>query len=240
MADNWNEWLTGTPEQQAADWDRSSREYRKIRSSPEYQALRYMQDKGIDSPDRSRDPREMRMAMMADTLYPSRTSDAGELVKDTADYALAMGQRLRDTALRAEQELQHGNYLNAASLTARTPLAAVYPPAAAGTPGSPDDWRPVARKNGVPDSHILAFDLLTDPETYISAPVRGPAAMIAPALPMLAGRAALSRADDVLRVIDHARRGRGAATYLVDQSGDVIRRLRNSPRTSPMALEYTR
>jgi len=247
MADSWHEWLTGTPDQQAADWQANTAEYEKAKSSNTYQLLRRLGDTGLYDPQAgtSIDPREARMRMVADTFYPRRTSDAWNAEKAAADYAFAMGQRVRDTALRAAQELAQGEVGSAAGLAARTPLAALYPPASAGTPGADDDWRPVARKNGVPEASILAMDVLTDPETWITAPVSGPAAFVVPALPIAAGRAMASKTDDLVRAVDRVRRGPGVATHLVDQSGDVIRQLKNSPlvRGTPapqLRIEYAK
>lgn len=222
MADTWSEYLFGSPERRQADIEYQQRQFDAARSSPEYQALRRMAYKG----DPDFDPRIDMMHVptpdggaVLDTLYPRRSSQAFDDEKAAYDYAMQMGMRLRDTALRGAQELVAGNPLKAAGYGMRAPLAALYPPAASGTPGSPDDWRENARRQGVSEGYIQAFDIGTDPETWVTAPVRGPMAFVVPALPMAAARAA----------------GR------VDRYGDVIRRLRSAqpaPRLGLPAPSY--
>jgi hypothetical protein len=247
MADSWYEWLQGSPESEARDQAIQQAEWEKTKASPMYAALRRMQDTGIYDQERGTtyDPRALRMNMASNSFYPRMGTEAWDDEKEAIDYAMAMGQRSRDTALRAVQEAYQGNYSDAISLAARSPVAAVYPPASAGTPGAEDDWRPVARKNGVPNSHILAFDIATDPETYLAAPVRGPMAFVVPAMPYAAARLGghgLSKADDVLRAVgraaDQAAYGKGVTTQLVDDAGEVIRRLRNSPEAPRLRIEY--
>jgi hypothetical protein len=247
MADSWYEWLQGSPESEARDQAIQRAEWEKTKSLPMYKALRGMHDTAIYDEARGTtyDPRELRMNMAANSFYPRMGTEAWDDEKAGIDYAFAMGQRVRDTALRAAQEAYQGNFEDAASLAARAPAAALYPPAASGTPGSEDDWRPVARENGVPEPHILGFDLLTDPETYLTAPVAGPMGFVAPAIPMAAaklGARGLSKADDVLRAVgraaDQAAYGKGATTQLVDDAGEVIRRLRNSPKAPRLRIEY--
>jgi len=247
MADSWYEWLQGSPESQARDQAMQRYEWERVKADPEYQALRMRHDQGVYVPGRttSYDPRELRMDMASDAFYPRMGTEAWDREKEVIDYALSMGQRLRDTGLRSAQEAVKGNFADAAALALRTPSAAFYPPAAAGTPGAKDDWRPVARKNGVPEASIVAFDWLTDPEMYVAAPVSGPAAFVVPALPFTAaklGAKGLSKADDVLRAVgraaDAAAYGKGVPTQLIDNSGDVIRRLRNSPEAPRLRIEY--
>jgi hypothetical protein len=247
MADSWYEWMQGSPESEARDQAIQRSEWERTKSQPLYKALRSMHDTAIydDARGTTYDPRELRMNMAANSFYPRMGTEAWDDEKAAADYALAMGQRVRDTGLRSYQELSHGNLGKALELSARTVPAALYPPAAAGTPGSSDDWRPVARKGGVPEAHIMAFDLLTDPETYVAAPVRGPMAFIAPAMPFAAaklGARGFSRADDVMRAVgraaDQAAYGKGVPTQLVDDAGEVIRRLRNSPEAPRLRIEY--
>jgi hypothetical protein len=240
------DWLQGSPEQRLSDLDAQQVEWAKKTSSPAYRALRARHDTPIYDPaiGITVDPRRERMNMVADELYPRRTSDALQAEGNAYDYAMLMGQRMRDTALRGVQEGTKGNYLKSLELVARSPVAAVYPPASAGTYGAPDDWREQARKDGVSEAAIMAFDYGTDPEMWVTAPVRGPLAFVVPALPMAAARSAARTGDDALRLIgnaaDAARYGRGAPTHLVDEAGDVIRRLRNSPQSTQLRIEYAR
>lgn len=245
MADSWYEWAQGSPESEARDQAIQRAEWEKAKASKLYQALRGMDEYYDPQNGTSYDPRAMRMNMTASAFYPRMGTEAWDAEKAAIDYALSMGQRLRDTGLRSAQEAVKGNFGEAASLAARAPAAAFYPPASAGTPGSKDDWRPVARKNGIPEAHITAFDWLTDPEMYVSAPLSGPASFIVPALPFAAakvGAKGLSKADDLLRAVgraaDTAAYGRGVPTSLVDDAGDAIRRLRNSPEAPRLRIEY--
>lgn len=247
MADSWYEWLQGSPESEARDQAIQRAEWERTKASPVYRALRGMHDTPIY--DRSRgttyDPREMRMNMAANSFYPRMGTEAWDDENAAIDYVSNMGARVRDTGLRAVQEAYQGNYSDAASLAARALPSALYPPASSGTAGSADDWRPVARKNGVPESSILAFDIATNPETYINAPVRGPMAMVVPGLPFAAaklGVSGASKADDIMRAVgraaDQAAYGKGVTTQLVDDAGEVIRRLRNSPDAPRLRIEY--
>lgn len=247
MADSWYEWLQGSPESEARDQAIQRAEWERTKVSPVYRALRGMHDTPIY--DRSRgttyDPREMRMNMAANSFYPRMGTEAWDDENAAIDYVSNMGARVRDTGLRAVQEAYQGNYSDAASLAARALPSALYPPASSGTAGSADDWRPVARKNGVPESSILAFDIATNPETYINAPVRGPMAMVVPGLPFAAaklGAKGFSKADDIMRAVgraaDQAAYGKGVTTQLVDDAGEVIRRLRNSPDAPRLRIEY--
>jgi hypothetical protein len=131
--------------------------------------------------------------------------------------------RPRDTLIKAAQAAGSGDGWKAAELAARAPLSTVYWPAAAGTPDSPDDWRKDASELGISDGNILALDLLTDPETYMALPIPLAAAGKASAA-MRAGKAA-----GLARGLDAMRYGSGVPAHLVDQYGDVIRRLRNAP-----------
>lgn len=247
MADSWYEWMQGSPESEARDQAIQRAEWEKTKSSPMYQALRGLQDTPLYDKARGTtyDPRAMRMDMASNSFYPRMGTEAWDAESAAIDYAMAMGQRVRDTGLRAAQEAYQGNYSDASGLAARALPSAVYPPSAAGTPGSADDWRPVARKNGVSEASILAFDIGTDPETYLAAPVRGPMAFVAPALPFVAakmGSKGLSKADDIMRAVgraaDQAAYGKGVTTQLVDDAGEVVRRLRNSPEAPRLRIEY--
>jgi hypothetical protein len=235
MADTWSDWTWGSPDRRLEDLEYQRAKWNEKTSSPFYQAFRSMHDEPIWDKERgvTVDPRALRMEMVMDELSPRRSSDAFDAEAAVSDYALAFGQRMRDTGLRAVQEANSGNYGNALGLAMRTPVAGLAPMAAAGTPGSPDDWRPRAAKNGVSPTSIMAFDLLTDPETWITAPVAGPLGYVAPVMPLKMAGAVANRADDVLRLLgrtgDAAAYGRGAPTYLVDEAGETIRRLRNSP-----------
>lgn len=249
MADNWYEYAQGSPEQRLADLEYQRKQLDAAKRSPEYRMLRRLSRS--DRVDLGYDPREAMLDVatpdrgkVADNLYPRRTSDAAKDLEGAADYVTMMGTRLRDTALRSAQEAAAGNYGDAGALALRAPLAAVYPPAAAGIPDSPDDWRERARKAGIPESHITMVDWGTDPEMLISAPLAGPAAYVVPALPFAAarlGRRMAPHADDALRAVgrafDTAMHGPGARTELIDEAGEAIRRLKNSPR---IGVEYGR
>jgi hypothetical protein len=244
MADTWMDWLQGSPDRRLDDIEHQRAEYAKKVASPVWRALASRRDDAIMLPGGPVDPREARMAMVQNELLPRRSSDAWDAEAEAADYALAFGQRMRDTGLRAVQEAAQGNWGNSAKLAASTPFAGAVPSLSAGTPGSSDDWRPVARRSGVPEKYIFGFDVATDPEMWVTAPVRGPAAFIAPALPMALARAGARRGDDLIRALgrytDSAIHGDGAATYLVDSAGETIRRLRNSPEVPAMSIEYAR
>lgn len=232
MADNWYDYFYGSPEQNAADQLDRQRKWEQTTSSPAYRALRRLSDNPVEFDGRVMDPRAMRMGMVADTLYPSRNTEyVGDLTSKPGELYSAVFEttmRPRDTLIRAGQEIAGENYLKAAELLARAPLSVVYPPAAAGTPGSDDDWREDARRLGISDGNIAAIDIGTDPETYLPVPI--PFMAAGRAIPMARG------------AMSAARYGRGVPTHLVDMSGDEIRRLLNSPRTrsKPMAIEYVR
>lgn len=241
MAESFYDYLQGSPEQRLADLEYQRKQLEAAKQSPEYRVMRRLSRS--DQVDLPYDPREAMLDVatpdrgkVADNLYPRRTSDAAEDMDGAVDYVSMMGSRLRDTAIRSAQEAAAGNYGNAGSLALRAPLAAVYPPAAAGTPDSPDDWRVAARKAGIPESHITMVDWGTDPEMWVSAPIAGPAAFVVPALPIAAarlGRRMAPHADDALRAVgkafDTAMHGPGARTELIDEAGEAIRRLKNSP-----------
>lgn len=231
MAD-FMDWLQGSSERRLQDLEAQKRQYDKITGTPDYRALRAMRDEPIGDID----PRSVRMSMVMDQLTPMRSSDAADSEVAALDYAFNMGVRPRDTAIRAAQELSQGNHGTAAGLAASALPSMLIPSMAAGTRGAPDDWRESARKAGVSEGNIALIDYGTDPEMYVAAPLKGPAAFLAPALPMAVARGAMGRADDVLRAIERARYGQGASTYLVDPAGEVIRRLRNSPPSMPLAL----
>jgi hypothetical protein len=82
----------------------------------------------------------------------------------------------------------------------------VYPPLGEGRPGGPRDWRESASRLGISDSNVMALDIGTDPLTYVGLPI---------------GRG--------MRAAQALRYGGGKPAYLIDSSGDVIRRLRATP-----------
>lgn len=200
MADSWGEWLGGDPARRARDLQATGEEFGKVRASPQYQALRGLSV--MNFPDRQVDPRAVRMQMAQDALANPRSSDAWDAEAAAANYLFDMGGRVRDTALKAVHSASDGDLLGAAALSARAPVAALYPPAGAGMRGQPDDWREGAIKSGAHPGWVTAIDLATDPEMYVAAPLKGAAAFMAPALPMMAGKAALSRTDDILRALN--------------------------------------
>ena len=247
MADSWYEWMQGSPESEARDQAIQRSEWERTKSQPLYKALRSLHDTAIydDARGTSYDPRELRMNMAANSFYPRMGTEAWDDENAAIDYVSNMGARVRDTGLRAVQEAYQGNYSDAASLASRALPSALYPPASAGTVGSPDDWRAAARKNGVSEGNILAFDMATNPESYINAPVRGPMAFVIPGLPIAAaklGAKGFSKTDDIMRAVgraaDQAAYGKGVTTQLVDDAGEVIRRLRNSPDAPRLRVEY--
>lgn len=239
MADTWYDYLHGTPEQQAADAVYQRQQYEAARKSPAFQ---YLRRQAYSGEDRGYDPRAAMYSLetpdggvLADNLYPRRTSDAADDVDYAYNYVTQAGMRARDTALIGTERLTAGDPLAAAGYYARSLPSVFYPPAAAGTPGSPDDWREKARRQGVPEANIIAFDWITDPESWLAAPVKGPLAFVVPGLHMKAAGAlrGLTRADDVM---DAMRYGRGIRTELVDRHGDVIRRLQSSRPAQRMGL----
>jgi hypothetical protein len=219
MAENWYEYFYGSPAQQATESAERSRQYKDITGSPQYQLLRRLGDQSLLVDGRHYDPREIRMAMVQDTFRPGPASEYSRDLREIPGKAYSAvfetTMRPRDTLIKAAQAANAGEYGRAASLGLRAPLSMVYPPAAAGTPGSQDDWREDARRLGVSEGNILAIDLMFDPETYLATP-----------LPVLAGGRALGAAKRAGQV---AKYGRGTPTFLVDSAGDEIRRLLNSP-----------
>lgn len=226
MAESWNEWLNGSPDRRLRYMEEQRKQAEAVRGNPVYQAMGRMTDWRILNGDRMLDPREKRMEMMQDQLMsPVDQNEAADLAKATADYGMDFGGRMRDTALTAAAKAAGGDYSGAAALAGRSLVAGLYPPAGAGMRGQSDDWRAAAEKNGVPASHILAMDVMTDPENWITAPVRGPMAFVAPGVAMRVGGAAVSKAGDALRAMSKMR---PAPTYLIDEAGDTIRRLRGA------------
>jgi hypothetical protein len=236
MADNWMDWLQGSPERRAADLDTQRREYQKITSSPDYQWLTAKRDEPIYVQGMPVDPREVRMNAVADTLYPRRSSDAFDAEANAAMYLMDYGGRMRDTAFASSAAASDGDYGEAAMLALRTPFAGAIPPMAAGGVGQERDWRAAAEKNGVGPGAIMATELLTDPEFYITAPVSGLKAFVYPGMAMRQGGSLMRGVDDALRAVERARYGTGAPAHLVDEAGEVIRRLRNSPPAPRLAL----
>lgn len=218
MADTWREYFAGTPEQQAADQVRRQQEYDRITSSPLYQSLRARSDRPMELNGRVYDPRELRMAAVADTIMPSPETDFGNDIAGAGratvgaaypayQYVFEAGMRPRDTVIKAAQAFSQGDPMIGASLLARAPVSAFYPPAAAGTPGSPDDWRKDAERLGVAPGNIMAIDLLTDPETYMPIPIQFHAArqMGRLAGPAMRSARALDEAGDMIRQLKAAR-----------------------------------
>lgn len=232
MADSWSDWLSGSPEQRLADLESQRRAFDATRNTPVYQGLGRLGNTEVNTPGYSYDPREMRMAMVQDQLAPRRTSDASAMGASALDYALDFGGRMRDTAFTSAAEASRGNGLQAVSLAARAPLAGLYPPAGAGMRGQPDDWREIAKSNGVSPNTVLAYDVATDPENWITSPLKAPFNMVVPGVGMrmagMAGRYGDDLARATGRALDMARYGSGAPTYLIDDAGETIRRLKGS------------
>lgn len=236
MADTWMDWLQGSPERRAADLETQRREYEKITSSPDYQWLTAKRDEPIYVQGMPVDPREVRMNAVADTLYPRRSSDAFDAEEQAANYVFDYGGRMRDTAFAASGAASDGEYLDAARLAIQAPFAGAIPPMSAGGRGQERDWRAAAKDNGVGAGAIMATEYLTDPEFYVTAPVSGMKSLVYPGLLMRQGGTVVRSVDDALRLLERARYGQGSATHLVDDAGEVIRRLRNSPPATRMAL----
>lgn len=254
MADSWGEYFRGTDAQIEEDRRLRQAEYDKIVSDKTYQVLKRLGESQVPGallgmPDnRDYDPREIRLAMVQDTMRPSPSTDFGKDFGAAADKAgkglgaaysavFETTMRPRDTLIKAAQAWNEYNdaatkaaggyndddvndkFYSAMGLLGRAPLSIIYPPAAAGTPGSEDDWRPQARKLGISEGNIAAIDFGTDPETWLPIPI-----------PFMAAGRAARYAKPALGAM---RYGRGVPTHLVDEAGDIIRRLRNSPRVSP-------
>jgi hypothetical protein len=233
MADSWYDWLQGSPDQRQNDLEAQKKQLEAIRASQVDQRLKAMGDTPVYTPGGGYDPRELRMAAVQDQLTPERTSDASQAVGSTVNYGLDFGGRMRDTAFTAAAEAARGNNLKAAELLARSVGAGAVPALGAGMRGQPDDWRRIAADNGVSPSAVMAYDLATDPENWVTAPVRAPLHMMIPGVGWRMANAAGRYGDDVLRAVnraaDAAQYGHGAPTYLIDDAGEVIRRLRSSP-----------
>lgn len=232
MAETWGDWLQGSAQQRAADLDRQRKQLEVLRSTPMDRQLKAMGDNPVYTSRGGFDPRELRMAAMQDQLTPDRTSDAGTAVSRAVDYGLDFGGRMRDTAFTAVAEAGRGNGLKAAELAARAVGAGAIPSLGAGMRGQPDDWRKIAADNGVHPGTILAYDVATDPENWVTAPVRAPLNMIIPGVGMRMAGAAGRYGDDLVKAVsraaDTARYGSGVPTHLVDEAGETIRRLRSS------------
>ena len=164
MADSWYEYLQGSPEQRLADLEESRKKYDAMRADPRFAGL----------------PPKYKMAAAANSLYPTRNTEAFDDMGSAATYALEAGTRPRDTAIRAVQELASGDPVQAAGLAASAIPSAVIPGLAAGTEGAEDDWR----KHGNPVVSTV-LDLATDPMNYVGVGLMGRAAKAA------------SKADDV-------------------------------------------
>ena len=228
MADTWAEYLWGSGDQRLADLERQRLELDKIKGSFEYQLYDRLRDQDLNGVD----PRAMKMALVADQLYPGRTSDALNHETAAARYLLEAGERGRDTALMANYALQDGDFSRAASLAARAPVAMFYPPAGAGMRGQPDDWRENARRRGVGEGAILAFDVGTDPETWVTGGFsklpKGMNTVANLAVPVIHQRALGKMARPLSRLIDAYR------NVPADEAGSIIRSLRTPPAYRPM------
>lgn len=172
------------------------------------------------------DPRELRLEATYDQMQPARPKSTGASRMGDAVYdgLFQTFVRPRDTLITAATEANKPDadgWLTAA-LLARAPLSVPYPQLAAGTPGSPDDWRERARKLGISPGNVMFLDYATDPETYMAVPAPFKAAGH---LVPYAKQAAYA-----------ARYGRGIPTSLVDMNGDVIRYLRSSQALGRAAL----
>ena len=154
-----------------------------------------------------------------------RNAGADRFAGEVLRYPFEIGTRPRDTGIRALQELSAGNYGNAVGYAASVIPSVAIPAFAAGREGDEDDWREGAVARGVSPGSVLFLDLATDPLMYVGprAAARG---MAAP----------LKKMGRIPQHLDQLRFGRGVRTELVDPSGDVIRRLLNSPRMSGLPL----
>ena len=221
MADSWADYIQGSPDQRMQDLAAQQAEFDRIKASPRWQRARRAAYTGYD--DGLVDPRAYMMEMQADQLYPTRSSDAANDMAYAANYAIDFAERPRDTVFRAVQEASKGNYAGAGGLLARAPLSPFMPSMAAGTAGSEDDWR---KFTGPAQS--MAIGALTDPLNYAGLGIK-PLVRNAPDILQ-----ALRRAQST------ARYGAGSPTFLVDDAGEVIRRLRNSPEAPQLRIEYAR
>lgn len=216
MAENWSDYFFGTPAQVERDREQRRRMHDAIAGSDVYQLLRG--DRPVPRGGWMRDPREVRMAAVMDTLRPAPETDFGRDVASAGAAALSVASpaysavfettmRPRDTLIKAGQALAAGEPMRAATLAARAPLSVVYPPASAGTPGASDDWRADARRLGVPEGSIMGIDLFTDPETYLPIPIPFVAASRAAryARPMMRGATVFDDAGDAVRQLRMAR-----------------------------------
>lgn len=222
MADSWYDWLQGTPEQGINDLAAQKKQLEDIRASQVDRQLKRLGDRPVYTSGGGYDPRELRMAAMQDQLTPERTTDAGQAMAGAANYALDFGGRMRDTAFTAAAEAARGNNALAAQLAARSVGAGAIPSLGAGMRGQPDDWRNIAATNGVSSNAIMAYDLLTDPENWVTSPLRAPLNMVIPGVGMRMAGAAGRVGDDVLRGLGRAV---DSARPAYDAS-DAIRRLR--------------
>jgi len=215
MADTWSQYFGGTDEQLDADRQRRQAEYDKLVASKTYRALRGLQSP-IPVDGREIDPREARMAMVMDTMYPNPNTDYGADLGKAYDTAGTVAgnvysglfettMRPRDTLIKAAQAYSAGDGWKAAELAARAPLSAVMPSMAAGTPYQEDDWRKDAERLGIHPGNIVALDIFTDPETYLPIPIPFKAA-------------------------GKAMRMTRPAVSAVDKYGEAIRQLRMAPR----------
>lgn len=168
---------------------------------PRVAALESLVDTGVESQG------------VRDSQYAA--GQAGKALGQAYSAVFETSMRPRDTLIKAAQAYNAGEGWKTAELLARAPVSMMYPPAAAGTPGAPDDWRADARRLGISEGNILAIDLGTDPETYLPVPI-----------PFMAAGKAMRTAGPLMRA---ARYG-GRAARLMDDAGDAVRAARVAVR----------
>lgn len=230
MADSWETYFRGTPEQRDDARTERIRVLQNLPNQPIDRVLKAVEDAQRHAqPDwPPYDPRTDRMRLLteASALPPIDTEAKQDrayvwenAVSPAYSAVFETAMRPRDTLIRATQEAAAGNGWEAAKLAARAPASIAYWPAAAGTPGSPDDWREDARNAGMSEAAVLALDIGTDPETYLLTPI-----------PFLAaGRVARTLPRAMKAYGSAIRYGKGIPTHLVDEAGEVIRQLRSTP-----------
>lgn len=233
MADSWDVYFRGTPEQRDDARAERTRVLQNLPNQPIDRVLKAVEDAQRQvKPDwPPYDPRTDRMRLLTaasemppiDTEFKQdRAYVWNNAVSPAYSAVFETGMRPRDTLIRAGQEAVAGHPWEAAKLVARAPASMVYFPAAAGTPGSPDDWREDARNAGMSEAAVMALDIGTDPETYMLTPI-----------PFRVAGAAFRGAKPMAAAM---RYGKGIPTHLVDEAGQVIRQLRSSQPIRRVAL----